>query len=213
MAPVRVEAVASSGLQVGFEVVSGAAELNGDILSPLHAGSVTLRASQMGDATWLPAPDIETILTFARSVQTITFAIPKEKLVYNLRLRLTASASSGLPIDFIVVSGPGELSDGNLLYANGLGEIIVEALQAGDENYEPASTQQSITVWDSPALSVDGLNGKLVLTWPDDYAGFVLESAITVDGPWAPVMASGPDQNRSNIAAEGELRFFRLKAN
>jgi hypothetical protein len=50
---------------------------------------------------------------------------------------LSATASSGLPVAFRVVSGPAVVS-GSRLTVTGTGAIIVRASQQGNSNYEPA---------------------------------------------------------------------------
>jgi len=57
--PLELNASASSGLTVTFSVVSGPATVNGDQLTLTGAGTVTIRASQSGDATYAAAPDVE----------------------------------------------------------------------------------------------------------------------------------------------------------
>ena len=57
--PYTLKATSSSGLPVSFELVSGPAELNGNILSLTgKTGKVTIKATQAGNNTWLPAPDV-----------------------------------------------------------------------------------------------------------------------------------------------------------
>lgn len=57
--PYTLKATSSSGLPVSFELVSGPAELNGNVLSLTgKTGKVTIKATQAGNNTWLPAPDV-----------------------------------------------------------------------------------------------------------------------------------------------------------
>ena len=60
-APITVEVEASSGLPVDLTVESGPASVSGNILTLTGGlGRVVLKASQPGDATYNPAPEIET---------------------------------------------------------------------------------------------------------------------------------------------------------
>src|SRR5262249_49942648 len=151
-----------------------------------------------GNDTWSPAPDVERTLIIGKAIQTITFPPPAEHLLPDGRIRLSATASTGLPVTFRVVSGPGELSD-DVLYANGLGQIIIEASQAGNGNYESASVRQTIAVLGSPELSVGIAHGKLLLTWPDNSGALQLESARSLDGSWSLFTLTDPSQNRAEI--------------
>ena len=57
--PITLQATASSGLSVSFELMDGPATLNGNLLTLTGVpGIVTLKATQAGNATWLPAPDV-----------------------------------------------------------------------------------------------------------------------------------------------------------
>ncbi|MBE0649065.1 MAG: T9SS type A sorting domain-containing protein [Bacteroidales bacterium] len=57
--PFILEATATSGLPVVFEITDGPATLNGNTVTLTGvAGFVTIKASQQGDPTWAPAPDV-----------------------------------------------------------------------------------------------------------------------------------------------------------
>jgi hypothetical protein len=57
--PYELEATATSGLPVEFEITEGPATINGNILTLTgEAGIVTIKASQPGDDTWAPASNI-----------------------------------------------------------------------------------------------------------------------------------------------------------
>ncbi len=71
--------------------------------------------------------------------QSITFSPVGDRLISDPPFRLGAKASSGLPITYHILSGPATVS-GNLVTLTGLpGKVIIEATQAGDANYAPAS--------------------------------------------------------------------------
>ncbi len=57
--PITLVATASSGLPVSFEMMEGPATINGNILTLTgETGVVKLKATQAGNANWLPAPDV-----------------------------------------------------------------------------------------------------------------------------------------------------------
>jgi hypothetical protein len=60
-----------------------------------------------------------------------------------------AQASSGLPVSFKLVSGPGSLS-GSMLAFTGVGSVVVEATVPSNVTYAPATATQTITV--NPAV-------------------------------------------------------------
>ena len=58
-APITLNARASSGLPVTFEMISGPATIVGNVLTLSgQVGIVRFKASQAGDENWLPAPDV-----------------------------------------------------------------------------------------------------------------------------------------------------------
>jgi hypothetical protein len=77
-------------------------------------------------------------LLIAKSNQTITFAPIPNQTLDQTTVTLAATASSGLSPVFSVVSGPAAIS-GSTLSISGLGSIVVEASQAGDNNWNAAA--------------------------------------------------------------------------
>ena len=78
--------------------------------------------------------------------QTITFPNPGTQTYGVAPVALTATASSGLPVTYSVVSGPATVS-GNTLSITGAGSVTVEADQAGNSSYLPApAVQQTFAV-------------------------------------------------------------------
>jgi hypothetical protein len=97
-------------------------------------------------------------LELARAPQTLLFAHPGAQLATN-RVGLAARASSGLPVLFTVVSGPGVLAGGTNLTFTGGGEVVIAAEQPGDANWLPAETvHHTLAVGDVlAAIVVDNL--------------------------------------------------------
>ena len=85
--------------------------------------------------------------TSAGAPQTITFPAPASPISYTTTpITLSATASSGLPVSFSVLSGPGTVS-GNMLTVTGVGTIVVAANQAGSVAFSAApQVTQNIVV-------------------------------------------------------------------
>lgn len=78
--------------------------------------------------------------------QTITFNPIEDQFLEAGSLTLSATASSGLPVSFDVVSGPATLS-GNEVSFTGLGVVTISASQAGNEQFFAAApVEQSFEV-------------------------------------------------------------------
>ena len=133
-----LSASSTSSLTPTFTVVSGPATLSGSTLTLTGAGTVTIRASQVGDANYAAATPVERFFTVAASAQTLTFAPLANKTFGDAAFALSASSTSSLTPTFTVVSGPATLS-GSTLTLTGAGPVTVRASQAGDANYAAAT--------------------------------------------------------------------------
>jgi hypothetical protein len=142
--PFELVASASSGLPVTTELISGPGVLTDSMVTITGAGLITLRFTQAGDDNYFPVVIEKTVIVH-KANQTISFAAISPKLKYE-QVTLTAASSSGLPVEFMVVSGPGIIT-GNTLKLTGEGLVSIQAGQPGNENYEPGQpVQQTILV-------------------------------------------------------------------
>lgn len=126
--------------------------------------------------------------------QTITFPPIGDQITTNV-VGLAATASSGLPVSFAVVSGPADLTDSTNLSFNASGDVVIRAWQAGDATYEAAMdvtntftvTKATASVYlDSLSQTYDGSAKSVIAT--TDPGGLTV--SVTYDGnPWAPTNA------------------------
>ncbi|GGH17440.1 MBG domain-containing protein [Silvibacterium dinghuense] len=86
--------------------------------------------------------------------QTISFLLGQSSVAYgHVPITLSATATSGGVVSFLLLSGPGQLSGANnsMLTITGAGTIVVEAVQEGYQQYQAATpVTHSLTV--TPAL-------------------------------------------------------------
>lgn len=118
-----------SGGQAGFLVTAGYDEATG-------LGSLDAASFLNSWGSWLTA-------------QTVSFQAPAPQTYGAGSIQLTASASSGLPVVFLVKSGPA-IVIGTTLTITGAGSVTVVAAQAGNSIYAPASASRSFTVSPAP---------------------------------------------------------------
>ena len=85
------------------------------------------------------------------AIQTLTFNDIPDKTFGAIPFTITASASSGLPITFTIVSGPATIS-GNTISLTGAGTVVVKAFQAGNVNFNEASAERTFKVL--PAIQI-----------------------------------------------------------
>ena len=86
-----------------------------------------------------------TIITVIGDAQEIAFPPVGPLFAGGPAVPLIATAPGG-PVSFMVVSGPGTITSGNLLQPLGAGVIEVRATQAGNDTFASASANQFITV-------------------------------------------------------------------
>jgi hypothetical protein len=115
----------------------------GSSTPPTNAGSYAV-VGTIADAAY--AGSASGTLTIAQASQTITFAALSDVTLSVGSVALSASASSGIPVVFSVVSGPATVS-GNTLTLTGGGTVTVRAAQSGNVNYAAAtSVERSFVV-------------------------------------------------------------------
>lgn len=140
--PFSISATATSGLPVSLSIVSGPATIVGDIISLTgNTGTVTVRATQSGDASWLAATPVEQTFQVNEpglDDQTILFGNLPNRQVDEPPFNLAATASSGLPVSFEILGGPAILSGNTVTLTGGTGTVTVRATQGGDSQYNPA---------------------------------------------------------------------------
>ena len=129
-------------------------------------------------------------LTVGAAGQTITFAALANVTTANGPIPLAASASSGLPVTFTLVSGPATLSGSTLALTGTAGTVVVRATQAGNANFAAANavdrtftvinatpppviaqapSSRTLNAGDSTTLTVSALGeGVLTYQWLKD---------------------------------------------
>ena len=140
--PIVVTATASSGLTVALTLDAGSAATltaTNTLVNVSHTGIITLRANQPGNANYTVAAEEVVVLDVTKVAQTIQFAAVADQVVTNAPFNLTATASSGLVVQYTVVSGPATVS-GNQITLTGVGLVRVAADQSGNTTYNAAET-------------------------------------------------------------------------
>jgi hypothetical protein len=136
---------------------SGVAALSNVSLGSIGGGSYPggVVASFAGDSIYAPATGSNN-LTVNQKDQTITFGALANHLVGDGHFALNATASSGLPVSFAVLSGPARVT-GNIVHLQEhVGTVTVEASQAGNANFNAApNVDQSFEVSFATCLLYD----------------------------------------------------------
>jgi len=139
-APFELQATATSGLPVVLDVISGPISINENTVTITGAGEAIVKGSVAGNENYFEA-EVQDTITISKASQTITFEPIGDITIKNeedLVIPLSATASSGLPITFEVISGPASVEGDTLTLDGTEGRVIVWATQSGNENYEAA---------------------------------------------------------------------------
>ena len=147
-APFALAAASDSGLAVSYAVTSGPATVSGNTVTLTGtAGSVTIQATQVGNGTYSAATPIsQTFAVSALTAQTITFPPLSNGSANDPPFVLIGTSDSGLALSYAVTSGLATIS-GNAVTVTGVGVVTIQATQAGNSIYAPATpVSQSFTV-------------------------------------------------------------------
>ena len=145
---------------VTLSVNSGSGILGGTLTGTIPAGSssvtisgVTYSVAESGVQVAASGTSGQSLVSgisaaFAVSPagQFITFSSPGNQTYGVAPITLTATASSGLPVSYSILSGPAMVS-GNTLTLTGAGSVTIQASQSGNGNWTPATpVSQTISV-------------------------------------------------------------------
>ena len=140
---------------VGPEGLAVRVTYDGSEVAPTNAGEYAVVAV-VEDAIW--EGSAEGVLVVAKAGQSIDFPEIGAQVVTN-EVVLGAVASSGLAVEYEVVSGLGKV-EGNVLTFTGAGEVVVRASQGGNENWEAAeSVERTVEVSGWVTLTVESAHG------------------------------------------------------
>jgi N-acetylneuraminic acid mutarotase len=183
-------ATASSGLPVTFSVISGPATISGSTITLTGSGTVVVQASQSGNTTYLADTSPPQSFTVSQATQTINFPAISSQTFEVGTVSLMATASSGLAVSYSVVSGPATVS-GSIVTFTGIGQVTIQASQAGNANYlAAASVQQSFTISQgNQTIAFPAIANR---PYPDPSSPFTLNATASSGLPVSYSYVSGP---------------------
>jgi len=156
--PFFLSATATSGLTPTFgSDTPGICTVSGTAVTMLSSGTCTVRASQIGDATYEPAPPLARSFDITRAAQTITFLQPDPRTYGDTPVTLS-SATTAVGLTPTLASTDGDVCaiSGLTLTIVGAGDCTLTATQAGDHRYLPAEAVVRILEVARRPLSLSG---------------------------------------------------------
>ena len=132
------------GTALSAKQLDATANVAGTFAYSPNAGTVVNGGSQILSVQFTPsssnyAPSVVSVtLQVNQANQTITFPPISNQSSEAGPVTLNAFTSSGLPVSYVVTSGPATVS-GNMLTLTGVGSVTVQATQAGNTSYAAAT--------------------------------------------------------------------------
>ena len=215
--PFTLTATSTSGLPVSFEIVAGLATLQGNTLTLLGIeGTITVRAFQEGDATYLPAPEVIRDFYVGKRSQSIQFDALADKLTTDPPFDISASASSGLPVALEIVSGPATLADNTVTLTGQPGTVVIRASQPGDAEFlaaDPVEQSFSVTNPDreSQTITFNPIPDKFVDDPPFELAATASSGlAVSFTVVSGPASVAGNTVTLEGVAGEVTIRATQV---
>ena len=161
VAPFTINAIASSGLPVGFaSMTSSVCTVSGSTITVVMGGACTIQATQPGNANFAAAPPVNQTFQVTQAAQTIVFGSLSNQHLGGAAIALSASASSGLPVTFTSLTSAVCTVSGSSVTLVSVGTCTIQAMQAGSINFATAApVSQSFQVLAGPPASISATGG------------------------------------------------------
>lgn len=153
-----LEGVTSSGLSLVYEVISGPANIDGNVLKAVGTGMVTIQASNEGNENYT-AVSVTVDIEVSKANQTLDVSVSSELNLSEGSYQVSGSASSSLSLSFALknqVSGI-EISTNGLLTFTEAGTVTIIVSQLGNDNYNTVEQEFSVTIINDVTSLVDDL--------------------------------------------------------
>ena len=213
-APFMLNATASSSLSVSYTLIAGPATLVGNTVTLTgQTGTVTIRANQAGNANWNPAPAVTrsfNVTAPGLMNQTIAFSPIPNKQTDSPAFSIFATASSGLPVTFMVVSGPAIVSGNTVSLTGSTGQVTIRASQSGNPQFNPApDVDQSFNVALPPGQGDMDLSLTLSTSNnnPAQWSNFTMTATLANNGPGAATNVKVSFQKPDGVVFQGGNEF------
>ncbi|HZY82627.1 MAG TPA: ELWxxDGT repeat protein [Cyclobacteriaceae bacterium] len=169
----ELHAVSTAGLPIEYSVaLNTVASIEGNKVTIIGPGEITITASQKGDINYGPA-SAQRKLIVNKKPQQITFGALQDKIMGEQSFALSAASTSGLAIAYRSSDNNVASIAGNVVTLVGPGEVIITASQGGNSEYLAANpVAQSMIVKVVTGLEAD--IDKLVSVYPNPATEYVI---------------------------------------
>lgn len=158
------------------------------------------------DATNYLSATAQVTINVGQAPQTISFAALPARTFGAPDFELSASASSGLPVSFVVTGNATLLADGKTVHLTGAGPVTVTAAQAGDANHSAATSV-------AHSFSVDKAAATIVLgSLTQTYTGAALAATATTTPAGLSGLSLTYTQNGTAVASPTNAGTYTVTA-
>jgi uncharacterized repeat protein (TIGR01451 family) len=133
---------------------------DGDSMAPTNVGEYLVEVT-VDEANYVGSDSAT--LVIEQATQQIDFGALPDRTADDSPFMLSATASSGLAVEFALISGPATVDGNEVTLTGDLGEVVIEATQPGDDNWLPAdAVQQSFEVTAGAAANIEAASAILI---------------------------------------------------
>lgn len=143
----------SAGLEVDVTVLSGPITIVNGVATISGLGDVVIHAIQEGNKFYYPIEETYRF-TISKEPQILDFANFGDVDFEVQTFEINITSSSGLPVDFELISGPIQV-EGNIATITDYGTVVIRANQEGNDLYLPIEELFTFDIVEVLALSND----------------------------------------------------------
>ena len=147
-APFELNKVSNKNLTIVYTSSDASiASVEGNVVTINHPGTVTITASQPGNAYYLAATSVSQTLTIKKADQSINLPALESRPYGSADFALPAQTDKGQTITYVSSNTEVATINGNIVHITGAGTTQITATQEGNEYYNAAPTvSQTLTV-------------------------------------------------------------------
>ena len=147
-APFELNNVTNKNLAITYTSSDASvASISGNMVTIRKPGTVTITASQPGNAYYLAAASVSQTLTIKKANQSINLAALESRPYGSADFALPAQTDKGQTITYVSSNTEVATINGNIVHITGAGTTEITATQEGNEYYNAAPTvSQTLTV-------------------------------------------------------------------
>ena len=187
---IPLTAEASSGLGVSYETAQSefCSIVDGNKLKINGAGPCTVTASQGGNASYAAAAPLEKTFTIAKAEQDELEIFAPLSLTYRGSVELSVrGGSTNGRVTYLALSDRCTINRNTVTAASGSDSCVVEAIMAGNANYEIVGATATIDL-------VKASQSVILPVLPTTVGAIFNKSSITLDSGLTPTVEASPPE-------------------